>query len=206
MTGKRRSTKDRQPDESGRLSESELLRALSHPTRIKILAVVSERVASPVEMCSEIGETIGNTGYHARVLRDYGLIEVVDEQPVRGAVEHFYRAVERPMFDDECWAEFDPAVKRAISSYGIDLLFQDAARALQAGTFDSRDERHLSRTPMLLDAEGFAAVAKIQNDALDAILVEQAASAERRNRSGEDGIPTVASMICFELPERPPRG
>jgi hypothetical protein len=53
---------------------------------------------------------------------------------------------------------------------------------------------------------GFNAVAKIQNDALDAILAEQAASVERRNKSKEDGIPTIAAMACFELPDRPARG
>jgi len=154
-------------------------------------------------MCDEIGETLGNTGYHCRALVGFGLIELAEEKPVRGAVEHFYRAVERPFFDDDCWAEFKPATKRAISGYGIDLIFRDAARALKGGTFDSRPERHLSRTPMVLDLEGFLNVANIQNEALYAILAEQAASDERRNESGEEGIHTVASMLSFETPKRP---
>jgi DNA-binding transcriptional ArsR family regulator len=204
--GEKQTRRHSQPDDSGRLGQAELLRALSHPTRVKILSVVAERPASPTEMYEEIGETLGNTSYHARVLCEYGLIEVVEEQQVRGAVEHFYRAVERPLFDEECWAALDPAVKRAISGYGIETIMRDASTALKSGTFDKRDERHLSRTPMLLDAEGFRNVAKILNDALDAILVEQAASAERRNNSDEPGVPTIAVMASFELPERPPRG
>lgn len=198
-----RDQREGRPDDSGRLEESELLKALSHPTRVKIFAILSERVASPAEMCEEIGESIGNTGYHCRALVGFGLIELVDERPVRGAVEHFYRAVERPFFDDDCWAEFKPATKKAISGYGIDLIFRDAARALKADTFDSRPERHLSRTPMVLDLQGFFNVAKIQNDALDAILAEQAASVERRNKSGEEGVHVVASMVSFEMPQRP---
>lgn len=187
-------------EDDGRLGEAELLRALGHPLRIKILALTAERVMSPNVMARQIGETVGNVGYHCRVLRAGGLIELVEEKPVRGAVEHFYRAIERPWFDEDCWSQFDPEVKRAISSYGIDLLVQDAARAVQGGTFDSRDSRHLSRAPMLLDATGFANVSKILDQALDAVLAEQAASDERRRASHESAIPTIAAMACFEVP------
>ncbi len=199
---KRAGVKKPEVDESGRLSSADLLKALSHPMRVKILTVLTERVASPSEMSTEVGDSVGNVGYHTRVLRDYGLVEIVEEQPVRGAVEHFYRAVERPMFDDETWAELDPAARRMISSYGLEQVVADATEAFKAGTFDLRPERHLSRTPMLLDTEGFNRVAQIQNDALDAILEEQAASDERRATSEEKGIPTIAAMASFEVPER----
>jgi len=192
-------------DEEGRLGEAELLRALSHPTRVKILAVVSERVASPNQIARELNEDVGHVGYHARVLRDHGLIELVATKPVRGATEHFYRGIERPWFNEDCWARFDPEVKRAISSYGIDLVVRDAAHALRSGTFDSRDTRHLSRAPVVLDAEGFANVGKILNQALDAVLAEQAASDERRRSSQEPGIPTVTAMASFEVPPREER-
>lgn len=191
-------------EDDGRLGEAELLRALGHPLRIKILALTAERVMSPNAMARKIGDTVGNVGYHARVLRAAGLIELVDEKPVRGAVEHFYRAIERPWFDQDCWSQFAPEVKSAISSYGIDLLVNDAARAVQAGTFDSRDSRHLSRVPMLLDAEGFANVSKILDQALDAVLAEQAASDERRRSSREEATPTIAAMACFEVPPPEP--
>jgi DNA-binding transcriptional ArsR family regulator len=189
-------------EDDGRLGEAELLRALGHPLRIKILAFTAERVTSPNEIARQINEVVGNVGYHARVLRDAGLIELVEEKPVRGAVEHFYRAVERPWFDEDCWSQFAPEVKRAISSYGVDLVVQDAARALRSGTFDSRDARHLSRAPMLLDEVGFSNINKIFDQALDAVLAEQAASDERRRASREKGIPTIAAMACFEVPPR----
>jgi DNA-binding transcriptional ArsR family regulator len=189
-------------DDDARLGEAELLRALSHPMRVEILNVLSERVASPVEIARSLGQETNHVAYHTRQLRDFGLIELVDERQVRGATEHFYRAVERPWFDEQCWSQFDPAVKRAVSSFGIDLLIQDAARALKAGTFDSRDSRHLSRASMSLDAEGFAKVGKILDEALDKVLAEQAASDERRRTSKEPGIPTVTAIASFEVPPR----
>ena len=188
--------------DDARLSEGELLRALSHETRVKALAILSERVASPVQIALHLNKEVGHVGYHCRVLLKHGLIELVETKPVRGAVEHFYRGTERAWFDEDCWSGFDPEVKRAISSYGVDLIVQDAARALRDGTFDSRDSRHLSRTAMLLDAEAFANVSKILDQALDAILEEQAASDERRRTSRETGIPTVTVMASFEVPPR----
>lgn len=200
MTTTNSASKESKVDDSGRLSAADLLKVLSHPTRVKILTILTERTASPNEMKEEIGDTVQNVGYHVRVLRDYGMIEIVEELKKRGSVEHFYRAVERPMFDDRCWAGLSPAARQVISAYGLEQIVKDAGVALKAHTFDRRPERHLSRTPMLLDAEGFAAVAKIQNDALDAILEEQAASDGRRTTSGEEGIPTIAAMGSFELP------
>jgi DNA-binding transcriptional ArsR family regulator len=200
VTRKRR-TAEPTAKKDGRLSSADLYKALGHPLRVKILTILTERTASPNEMKTELGETVGNVGYHTRVLRDYGMVEIVEEQQVRGAVEHFYRAIERPLFDDECWSELTPAARAAISGYGLEQIVGDLGTALKAGTFDRRTERHLSRTTMLLDAEGFANVARIQNEALDSILQELAASTERRTASGEDGIPTIAAMVSFELPE-----
>lgn len=199
MAAKRKVEAQRFEDD-GRLGEAELLRVLAHPLRIKILALTAERVMSPNGMARQIHETVGNVGYHSRVLRDAGLIELVEEKAVRGAVEHFYRAIERPWFDEGCWSQFSPEVKRAITAYGIDLIADDVRRAIKSGTFDARDARHLSRAPMLLDAQGFANVSKILDDALDAVLMEQAASDERRRSSREAGIPAVTTMASFEVP------
>lgn len=186
--------------DDARLGEAELLRAFSHPLRVEVLNVLSERVASPVQIARELDKAVNHVAYHTRQLRDFGLIELVEERPVRGATEHFYRAVERPWFDEQCWSQFDPGVKRAVSSYGVDLVVRDAVRSLKAGTFDSRDNRHLSRAAMLLDAEGFAEVGTILDQALDAVLAVQATSDERRRSSGEKGIRTTAAMACFEVP------
>lgn len=186
--------------DDARLGEAELLRALSHPMRVEILNVLSERVASPSEMARELAAEVNHVAYHTRKLRDAKLIEMVDTRQVRGATEHFYRAVERPWFDEQCWSQFDSGVKRAVSSYGVDLIVKDAVRALKSRTFDSRDSRHLSRIAMVLDAEGFDRVGRILDDALDALVVEQAASDERRRTSGDAGIPTVAAMASFEVP------
>jgi hypothetical protein len=44
-----------------------------------------------------------HVGYHVRVLRELGCIELVRTARRRGAIEHFYRAVERPYLTDREW-------------------------------------------------------------------------------------------------------
>ena len=81
--------------------ETTLAAIVAHPTRARAFTILNERTASPVEIAQEIGKDVGHVGYHVRKLLQLGLIELVDERPVRGAVEHFYRAMERAMVSEE---------------------------------------------------------------------------------------------------------
>lgn len=181
-------------------SQAKLVKALNHELRVQMLTIFTERTASPNELARELDEGLSQVSYHVKVLRDLDLIELVKTEPRRGAVEHYYQASARPLLDTPEWAQLDPNVREAVSSYGIELIIADAARAIQAGTFDSREERHMSRTPVLLDEEGFREAAATQDAALEAIFDAQAASAARMTKSGEEGVPTLAAMLCFEMP------
>jgi DNA-binding transcriptional ArsR family regulator len=71
----------------------ELFAALSHPLRHKILAILlkSEEPLSPNLIGEALNEPVSNVSYHVRVLKDLGVIRLVDKQPAHGSVEHFYR-------------------------------------------------------------------------------------------------------------------
>jgi len=74
-----------------------LARANTHPLRVSILEVLSldgGRTLSPTELSRELQAPLSTVNYHVTELRNSGLVKVVDEQQVRGAVEHFYRAVD----------------------------------------------------------------------------------------------------------------
>jgi len=70
-----------------------LLKALNHPVRAQALTILTHRIASPREIADQLEQPIGIVSYHVRVLAELGLAEIVEEQPVRGAVEHFFEAV-----------------------------------------------------------------------------------------------------------------
>jgi DNA-binding transcriptional ArsR family regulator len=185
--------------EVGKSPQEVLVKALNHPIRVKALTILSERIASPKEISEQIDAPLSNVSYHVRVLDKLGLVEIMEEESVRGSVAHFYKAVERPLIDNPDWERLDPKVRSAFSGYVIETLMSDAAKSLASGVFDRREDRHLSRTPLLLDERGWRRIAAIQTKALDDILKEQAAAAARMNGSDEEGIHAITGMTCFEV-------
>ena len=74
-----------------------LARANTHPLRVSILEVLgidSGRVLSPKDLSLELRSPLSTVNYHVTELRRSGLVEVVEEHQVRGAIEHFYRTVD----------------------------------------------------------------------------------------------------------------
>lgn len=66
------------------------LQAFGHPVRIRLL-VMLEHELSPNGLTQALGDIpLGVVSYHTRMLRDYGMAELVRTQPKRGALEHFY--------------------------------------------------------------------------------------------------------------------
>lgn len=179
------------------------MKALNHPVRVKALTILTERVASPKEISAQIDAPLSNVSYHVRVLDELGLVEIVEEESVRGSVAHFYKAVERPLIDTPDWEKLSPKVRSAFSGYVIETLMSDAAASLASGVFDRRDDRHLSRTPLLLDERAWRKISDIQAKALNQILKEQTAAAQRLGKSGAEGIRAIAGMTCFEVPPPP---
>jgi DNA-binding transcriptional ArsR family regulator len=185
----------------GRPAQTQLVKGLNHPLRIECLTLLAERVASPRELAEDLNEDLSNVSYHVRVLNELGLIELVREEPVRGAVAHFYKAAERPLHSSNDWAKLSPEVRKAISIFGWDALIKDATEAIEAGTFDARTDRHFTRTTLLLDSKGFARLSKAMDDLLEIVFEEQAASAERRQKSGEEPVRVTAATALFAMPD-----
>ncbi len=74
-----------------------LARANTHPLRVSILEVLGiddGRTLSPKDLSLELRAPLSTVNYHVTELRHSGLVKVVDERQVRGAIEHFYRAVD----------------------------------------------------------------------------------------------------------------
>lgn len=72
------------------LSEPEQLKAISHQARVRILQLLETTPASAQAMSKSLGMTHGKVGYHVKVLAQAGLIEVIEERPVRAVIEKIY--------------------------------------------------------------------------------------------------------------------
>src|SRR3954464_12677328 len=127
---------------------------MSHPLRVRILAMLQERKASPVELAEWLGGGRGPVPSHVGPLHQFGLIELVDETRVRGAVAHHYRAKERPVVSDEAWGHATPLAKQAAVGSALQTIDEYARLSAAAGGFD-RADAHFSRQVMKLDATGW---------------------------------------------------
>lgn len=185
----------------GRPPHENLVKGLNHPVRVECLTVLTKRVASPRQLSEILDHDLSNVSYHVRTLVELGLVELVREESVRGAVAHFYKAVERPIISEPEWQQLAPEVRKAVSAYGWDLLIKDANESIEKGAFDSRPDRHLGRTTLLLDSQGFERLSALMEDVVEAVLTEQAASAERMNHSGEKPIHAIAATALFPMPD-----
>jgi DNA-binding transcriptional ArsR family regulator len=172
-------------------------KALAHPLRVQALTILNKRVASPSQIAQELNRELSQVVYHMNVLKEHGCIELVRTEPRRGAVEHFYRATARAFLADSEWAQLPESVRPGMSAKLVQAIFNEAAAALEVGIFDTRDERHVSWTPMAVDEEGWKTLVEVLSDSLERVLATQAASSARLAASGEKGIPVSISMLGF---------
>jgi DNA-binding transcriptional ArsR family regulator len=84
--------------ETKRSNDHDLLVALRHPLRRRILRAMSglEEI-SPRELSAHLRAPLSNVAYHVRILADCAAVTLVRTVPVRGSTQHFYSpAVEAP--------------------------------------------------------------------------------------------------------------
>ncbi len=180
--------------------DQKLVRAIGHPLRLRLLTIFNERVASPSDLAAELGEPIGNVSYHTRILARLGCVELVKTKQVRGAVEHYYRAVVRPVFSDEDWAELPRSIRKSLADAVLAEIADDMGAAATEGGFD-RDEVHLARTPLVLDEKGWQDLNELLQEVSDKALAIQADSASRLQSDGaSDSDAAVLVAMLFEPP------
>jgi DNA-binding transcriptional ArsR family regulator len=179
------------------ISDPRYVKALSHPLRVRILALLQERTASPRELAEWLDATLGTVSYHVRTLHDFGLIELVKTTQVRGAIAHHYRAKIRPRVDDEAWASAAPIVKQAAVGAALQTVDDYARASAAAGGFD-RGEAQLSRTSVRLDAKGWQQAAKACEKLLADLAKIEDAAARRLEKNAADASDAAVVLLLFE--------
>lgn len=195
--GKKKS--DIEPGTHGIL-DARVVKALGHPVRVQALTILNERIASPNEISKELDQSVGHVSYHVKVLKECECIELVDTAPRRGAMEHYYRATSRAFLDVSNWAAVPASVRPGLSGSLMQTIFDDATKALSTGTFDRREDRHLSWTPLIVDEIGWEELRQGLEELLMRIFTIQTGCAERLTKADEPGIPVSVSMLGYETP------
>lgn len=179
----------------------DILKVLAHPARAHALHILNQRTASPKELAHEIGTSVGKMAYHVRELHKIGYIELVKTVPRRGATEHFYRAIKRPIFSDEEWAQFPEQARVGIVHEQLKVAGELLSEALSSGSFERRENRHNTLFETTVDEQGWEEAMEVLKETMEKIDEIQAVSTERRLGSDEPGIPMAVALIGFEMAE-----
>jgi DNA-binding transcriptional ArsR family regulator len=181
------------------IDDPRYVKAMSHPLRVRILAMLDERKASPNQLAGWLGASLGTVAYHVRTLEQLGLIELVDETRVRGAVEHHYRARARPNVTADGWAQAPPIAKQAAVGSSLDVIAEYARASAASGGFDRADAQ-LRRTLLKLDGRGFAQLSKAIDKLLEQAEKIEASAAERigKNPHAEDIVEAGLGVMLFD--------
>lgn len=182
------------------INDPRLVKALAHPMRVRILALLEGRTMTPKQLALELEVPLENASYHVRTLAKFGLIELKQRRITRGVVEHHYRTAQRPRINADTWAQLPPIVQEALNGAVLQQVLELASRSLAAGGFN-RPESHLSRRPAVLDEEGFKAASAVITEALDRISAIEAQAAKRLDAGGHAAVRTVAVGMLFEASE-----
>jgi DNA-binding transcriptional ArsR family regulator len=178
----------------------QLAKALAHPLRVRILSSLHKGVSSPNQLSQELGEPLGNVSYHVKTLLEYDCVELVKTEPRRGAVEHFYRATERAFFSDSDWEKIPASARKGISGSILETVGRDATESLIAGAIDARSDSHISRTPLVLDEQGWTDVTSLLADTLNRATEIQEEAATRLADGKSDSVNTKLAILHFESP------
>jgi predicted ArsR family transcriptional regulator len=181
--------------------EQIVAKAFAHPLRVQILIILNERVASPNLLAQELDQSLNLVAYHVRVLEKYDCIELVDTKQRRGATEHFYRATRRQFLSDSEWSRMPQSLRPGLSGAMLKSVFDDIEEAVKGGSFDDKEDRHLSRTPMVVDKQGWDEVSTLLSETLDRVFEIQSESNERLTNSDEEGMLSKVEILHFRSPD-----
>jgi predicted transcriptional regulator len=179
----------------------ELALVISHENTVKALIYLVERAGSPKEVGERLNISTSTASHHIKKLKDLNLVELLEEKEVGGTIQHIYRAVVRPIVATEEWEKLSITQRQCYSIWILRMVLADASRSFNARLFDTHPERHLSRTPMVVDGPGMVEANAILDQALDDLIQVEANSAARMVGSGDPAMNLIAAMMCFELPE-----
>ncbi len=180
--------------------DTQLVRALLNPMRIRIFDAVAEGPASPRQLASALDENLGVVSYHVGVMRTTGCLQPV----VTG----------RPRRADQCIYELTPLASparnrispRRVAPPSLGHPSASTLRAIverEVAGLDGPGERQGDRLGCLsvaLDRRGLQQVSAAIAGALDLVSIAQEESAKRLANTGEQAIEATIAVATFKAP------
>lgn len=165
------------------LVDPRLVKALGHVLRQHIMLAAAAGPISPKELSKLLGEGLSQVSYHVRVLHDDcdEILELIETEPRRGAVEHYYRTSDKTLLPARAWRRLTKGLRAVVGAGQASDLFDDLGQALEAGKLQGPHDR-IVRTPLVLDEEGMRNAKAIAERAVSEVEDEQRATAKRAKK------------------------
>jgi DNA-binding transcriptional ArsR family regulator len=173
------------------VSDERIIKAMGHPLRLRILEALGEEERSPRELSDTLDEPLGNVSYHVRLLLDLGMLRLTRTTQKRGAIEHHYQLVQRPVISDQTWSRMPRAVRDQALGSVLGEIAGDVESAAGHGGF-AGDGARLTRLALSLDAAGRAELAAACDE-----LEARAREIEKRGSNG-GGSTTRLVLMLFD--------
>jgi DNA-binding transcriptional ArsR family regulator len=190
------------------ITDTETVKALSHPLRVQILRLLEEKDMSPVEIATALDLPVNRVSYHMRQLARFDLIKLAKTTPRRGAVEHHYRLQARPRISDRAWGQVPEIVKQAMTGAAVQQILEHVHTSAARGGFD-RPDAHLSRSDVTLDERGWKEMSAELEATLKRLDKIHATSLERLKKNDHEGqtrgTVVLAMLETLAVPDTPPR-
>jgi DNA-binding transcriptional ArsR family regulator len=182
--------------------DQELVRALAHPLRVRVLEVLEKGPSSPKRIADELDVRLGNVSYHVGVLAECGCIELVDRRQARGAVEHFYRVKPERGIGSGAWKAVPASLRGNVAADAFNAFSRRAIEALQADTVESRQASGVTWMSLSVDETGWEELLRILEDVEVRFraVVERSAARLEKDLAGV-AIPAVVAVVAFEMPQ-----
>lgn len=181
-----------------------MAKVLADPLRIKIVLELSMREMSPKQFFEEFGGgSLSRVAGAFEVLEEYDWIYLTRTETGgrrRGAVEHFYRATQPILFDEE-WPGLPDPVKSVFTGMVFTTFVERVKEAMDAETIDSRSDRHASWMPGRVDQQGWETIIGWVDALFDRIRGELEEAGQRLAESDEEPIPMTVALAAFESPK-----
>jgi DNA-binding transcriptional ArsR family regulator len=184
------------------LISPQLAAAMSHPTRVRAMTVLNERIASPRQIAAEISEPLNNVTYHVNQLRELGCIELVRTEAARGGrvLERFYKAAQRSYFDEEAWDVLTERERLDVVGAILKIVANDLSTSMASGAFFSEEGPHISRSALQVDAEGWQEIIELNERNNREVFEIERRVAERGHGDAEASINARVAILQFRSP------
>lgn len=184
--------------DDGRDVDQQMVRALAHPLRVKILRQLEQGPSGPKRLADRMDEKLGIVSYHMMVLLKYDCIELLETIPQRGAVEHIYILKPNGAMGSRTWKAVPQALRTRFAGTALADFTRRAVEALDAGTTESREGSGVTWLPLNVDEPGWMELLGVLGNVEERFRAVADKSAERLENP-RDGISVIVAVAAFEI-------